>query len=136
MIAIQWPINLSKSEKTLTLKATYAPDDDAGSYYISEKITRALQYPNISLPFVQKNTLQKLSNDGLYINPTMLEIDHDDWIIRQQKILSILETDSITVSSTDLYDQANHNRTVLSSWLTSCTTKNFYTEIFDTINAD
>ena len=115
---------------------TYATEDDVGSYYISEKVTRALQYPNVSLPFLQRGTLQKLTNSGLYINPTMLSIDQMDWQERQRHILNILENDLINISDQDLYDQAQHNRSVFSSWLTRCLTQDFFSQVFDTIISD
>lgn len=115
---------------------TYATEDDVGSYYISEKVTRALQYPTVSLPFLQRGTLQKLSNSGLYINPTMLTFDQLDWRERQQQILNILENDLINISDQDLYRQAQHNRSVFSSWLTRCLTQDFFSQVFDTIVSD
>ena len=115
---------------------TYAPDDDVGSYYISEKVTRALQYPTVSLPFLQRGTLQKLSDSGFYINPSMMAIDQLSWQERQQHILDILENDLINVSDRDLYGQAQHNRSIFSSWLTRCLTQDFFSQVFDTIISD
>lgn len=115
---------------------TFAVQDNTGAYYISEKVTRALQYPNVNLLFLQKDTLHKLHQDDLYIHPDLLEIDSCNWIERQQKILQILEHDTISSTPQELYDQAAHNRTVLNSWLSQCLESSFYEEVFETILSD
>jgi hypothetical protein len=115
---------------------SYAPEDDAGAYYISEKVTRALQYPNVNLLFLQKNTLEKLRCAGFYIDPVMLEIDRHGWVERQQKILEILNNDPLDVTDQELCCQARHNRNILSTWLLQCTTKGFFDDIFEKILSD
>lgn len=115
---------------------TAAVLDDLGSYYISEKVTRALQYPTTNLFFLQRNTMQKMSESGLYIHPQMLIIDKFGWIERQQKILEILEQDSLNDAPQTVIDQARHNRTLLNSWLQQSLDLSVFQEMFETVIRD
>lgn len=115
---------------------THGPDDDQNFYFISEKVTRALQFPTQNLLFVPKGTIQKLHQSGIYIDPVLLELDHLPWIERQIKLLEILENDSYSTSVKDLNDQSRHNRDRLNMWLTQCTNLDFYDDIFDIISTD
>jgi hypothetical protein len=126
---------ISKTKYSLVLD-TYAPDDDTGCYYISEKIIRALQHSTVNLFFLQKHTLSKMSKAGLYIDPLMLEIDKMDWQSRQQQILDLLANDMINDLDHQRYEQSRHNCDILNTWLLEVTEPVFYQNIIDTIAAD
>ena len=115
---------------------TYAVQDDLGTFYISEKVTRALQYPTVNLFFLQKNTLSKLVGAGLHVDPQLLKIDSLNWIDRQQQILTMLENNVIHQTLDVCLDQANHNRDILNNWLSQCLDSSFYDEVFDFIALD
>lgn len=129
-------LSLINSTKYSLVLDTYAPDDDVGSFYISEKVTRALQSPTINLLFLQKGTICRLHESGLAVDRALLDIDDLTWIERQQKLLRILEDDGLTPTKTKVKDDANHNRHVLNDWVRQCLHRDFYTDIFDIISTD
>jgi len=112
---------------------TFAPADDIGSYYISEKVTRALQYPTSDLLFVQRGTIKRLHHSGFYVDPRMLEIDNLSWIKRQQEILNILISDAINDSDDERYHQAAHNRSIMNSWLAQTMSQEFVGSVVDAV---
>ena len=126
---------ISQTKYSLVLD-TYAPVDDVGSFYISEKVTRALQYPTCNLLFVQRDTLYRLHRAGLIIPPQMLEIDTLPWIQRQQRLLDILEHDQIDTSAQDRFQQCVHNRSIMATWLQQVMAPEFCTSIIDEIVSD
>jgi hypothetical protein len=105
----------TKSKYSLILE-TYATEDDHIGYCYTEKIHRGLQTPAINLIFAQKNALSQLSKLGFKINNQLLEIDQHPWITRQQKLLDILVNDSIDFDSITLYNNALHNRDLISDY--------------------
>jgi hypothetical protein len=126
---------ISRTKYSLVLD-TYAPDDDTGCYYISEKVIRALQHSTVNLFFLQKNTLSKMSKAGLYIDAHMLEIDKMNWQSRQQNILDLLSHNTINDNETQRYEQARHNCEILNSWLSEVTEPSFYQDIISAVSAD
>lgn len=115
---------------------TYAPEDDHRGYYISEKVTRALQYPSINLLFLQKNTIQHLVDSGFEIDQDVTGFDNLNWIQRQQAILEILKGDTIHIEYDKLYNQALHNRQIMLKWFKQCANGSVFEEIFNHISND
>ena len=121
-----------KSKYSLVLE-TYATDENSIGYCYTEKIHRALQTPTISLIFSQKNSLNKLSEIGFKINDQLLEIDQYPWVTRQQKILDILVNDSIDFDPQTLYNNALHNRDLISNYKRQILTSEFLDKILTEI---
>jgi hypothetical protein len=114
---------------------TFSVADDTASYYISEKVLRSLQFPTANLLFVQKGTMQRMSNDGLYIDPNVLAIDNYPWQDRQQMLLNILINNSLDTSPDTLYNQAMYNYNLIKSWLDEILQPTFFNEMFERITA-
>ena len=112
---------------------TFSVADDTASYYLSEKVIRSLQLPTANLLFVQKGTMQRMHNDGFYIDPTVLEIDDQPWQVRQQMLLNILVNDLLDTNPDTLYNQAMHNYNLIKSWLEEILQPTFFDEMFERI---
>jgi hypothetical protein len=92
---------------------TFAVNDDCNSWYFSEKIARILMLPTCQLMFLQKGTLKKLSDLGIEIQKSNLDIDHLPWQERQQRLLEILCHDVEEYNFVKLKKIALHNKNQL-----------------------
>ena len=122
-----------KSKYSLILE-TYAVEDDHVGYCYTEKIHRGLQTPTINLIFAQKNALTRLSALGFKIDDRVLEIDQCPWATRQQKLLDILVNDSIDFDPVILYNNALHNRDLISNYKQQMLTGEFLDRILTEIS--
>jgi hypothetical protein len=109
-------VSLTKNTKYSLVLETYATEDDHIGYCYTEKLHRALQSPTINLYFSQKNSLTELAKLGFKIDNWLLDIDQLSWVDRQQKLLNILVSDSIDFSPETLYNNAMHNRHLISNY--------------------
>lgn len=114
---------------------TFSVVDDTSSYYLSEKVIRSLQFPTANLLFIQKGTMQRMSNEGLYIDPTVMKVDNLPWQDRQQMLLDILINDSLDTNPDTLYNQAMYNYNMIKSWLEEVQQPVFFDEMLERIYA-
>ena len=109
---------------------TYAVSDDCNSWFISEKAARCLMLPTCHLMFLQKNTLQKLSELGIMIGQSNLTFDQESWQDRQQKSLQILISNQDEYNFIDLKKRALHNHHVFRTMFES-NHSGFYDNVID-----
>jgi len=108
---------------------TYAICDDYNSWFFSEKVARALMLPTCPLLFLQKGTLTKLSNLGLVIAKSNLDIDQLHWQVRQKNLLEILSNDTQEYNFTELKNTALYNHNLLKTFYQ--TVEQFYDEAIE-----
>ena len=108
---------------------TNAIDDDWNAWFFSEKVARALMMPTCQLLFLQKGTLTKLSELGLAIHKSNLDIDLFPWQVRQQKLLEILCNDVEEYNFAKLKTTALYNYNLLQSFYQEI--EQFYNEAID-----
>jgi len=118
------------SKYSLVLE-TYAVEDDTNRWCFTEKSLRSIQFPNISLLFLQKHGIAKLRALGFEFDSAIDKIDDLPWQQRQQQLLQILVEDSIDFDSKTLYNQSQHNRQLLKSWKTAYNNTNFFDNFFE-----
>lgn len=106
---------IDNSKYSLVLE-TYATSDGHLGYCYTEKIHRALQSPTINLMFSQQYSLSALADIGFRLDDWMLEIDKLPWIQRQQRLLDILVNDSVAYDAELLYNNAVHNRDLITGF--------------------
>lgn len=111
---------------------TYATEDDSDFLFSSEKMYRALMFPTCHLFFSQKGLLKQFVRLGFEISQSNLDLDDQDWITRQQKILEILINDSDEYDFNYLKSRALHNYNLLKSMYSS-NIDHFYQEIIDVV---
>lgn len=121
-----------ESKYSLTLE-TFATEDDTGYWSWTEKSLRDLQLPVLPLMFWQKRSAEILSNLGLNIPEYLWDFDNMSWLDRQQKILHILENDSIIYKYSECLDRAQHNRLQLHKWKMAYQQPGFLDNVFDSI---
>ena len=122
------------SKYSLTLE-TCAVEDDIGYWCWTEKSLRDLQLPVLTLPFWQKKSAEKLSNLGFALPEYLWDFDNDPWTERQQKLLQILENDSIIYNYSECFERAVHNRQLLSEWKNTYQKPNFLDSVYEEILA-
>lgn len=120
------------SKYSLSLE-TYANEDDSMRYIVYEKTFRVLQTPGIPLIFAQRGAVEKFRTLGFEIPNFLESIDKQDWVVRQQGLLDILENDSINEPWATRRDRAIHNRELLQSWHTKITHPNFFDDLVEQI---
>lgn len=118
------------SKYSLVLE-TYALEDDTNRWCFTEKSLRSIQFPTISLLFLQKHGIAKLRALGFEFDSAIDKIDDLPWQQRQQQLLQILVEDSIDFDSKTLYNQSQHNRQLLKSWKTAYNNANFFDNFFE-----
>lgn len=121
-----------ESKYSLTLE-TFATEDDTGCWSWTEKSLRDLQLPVLPLLFWQKGSAEILSNLGLRLPEYLWDFDNMSWPDRQQKILQILDNDSIIYNYSECLDRARHNRHQLYQWKLSFQQPGFLDSVFDSI---
>lgn len=112
---------------------TYANEDDSLRYIVYEKTFRVLQTSAIPLIFAPRGTIEKFKTLGFEIPSFLDSIDQQDWVVRQQELLNILENDSINEPWALRRDRATHNRELLQSWHTKITHPNFFDNLLEQI---
>lgn len=120
---------LSDSKYSLILE-TYATEDNHLAISLTEKTFRSCQAPSINLFFAQKKAMLHLSTLGFEIPPCVLEIDDLDWTQRQQKLLEIINKDTIVFDAELLYNSAIHNNNIISEYRQKMQDTLFLEEIF------
>jgi len=123
---------ISESKYSLVLE-TCAVEDDIGLWCWTEKSLRDLQFPVITLPFWQKRSAEKLNNLGFDLPKYLWDFDNDPWQIRQQKLLHLLENDSIIYNYSECLDRAVHNRSLLSAWKNTYQQSGFLDSVYEEI---
>jgi hypothetical protein len=123
--------SLYQDSKYNVVLETYAVEDDHVFTVFNEKAIRALQMPSIPLLFVQRNGISLLQQLGFEVGQHQLEFDHLPWQQRQQHILNILIQDSIAYDTKMLYNQAIHNRELVTFFADQCAHQDFFSEILD-----
>lgn len=119
------------SKYSLNLE-TYANQDN-DCWCFTEKTLRSLQLPTIDLMFLQTGGYKVLKNLGFEL------LDHSyidclPWQQRQQKLLEILENDSVDYDRKSLVEKALYNQQLMSKWQKEILADNFFDEYFETIN--
>jgi hypothetical protein len=110
---------------------TYALEDDTNHWCFTEKSLRSLQFPTISLLFLQKYGISKLRELGFEFDSIIDSIDALPWQQRQQQLLQFLINNSVDFDSKTLYNQSQHNRQLLKSWKTTYNNVNFFDNFFE-----
>jgi hypothetical protein len=124
---------INDSKYSLVLE-TYATSPVSDAWFVGEKAIRALCFPTVPLLFMQSKAVQKLKTLGLEI-PYHEQIDHMPWTDRQQKLLEILEQDSIDFDQKILYHICMHNRSVCATLQTHFHHPKFFDEFFTQVLA-
>jgi len=109
---------------------TYACEDDINQWCFTEKLLRAMQFPNYVLPFCQKGSIGVLKSLGLEFNLDIDFIDQLPWQQRQHHLLQILVNDSVEYNQTLLEDVSLHNRNILKSWKTEYQNSGFFDDFY------
>ena len=112
---------------------TFATLDNVGAWSVTEKLMRSLQLPNINLAFCQKHLFRELKKLGFEYDTLLDDIDHLDWVDRQNKILDILIRDEIDFDPIHKYNQCVHNQHILESWKRTYLKSDFFDQLFDEI---
>jgi len=116
------------SKYSLNLE-TYA-NAEQDCWCFTEKSLRSLQLPTIDLMFIQTNGYKILQNLGFQLLDHS-DFDHLSWQQRQEKILEILENDSVDCDDTLMIEQAYHNQDILSNWKEEVFAADFFERYFE-----
>ena len=106
---------LQDSKYSLTFDTNYG-DDDPGRWCFTEKILRAMQFPNYVLPILQKGSVGVLKSLGFEFNLELDHLDQMNWQERQTELLNILITDTVDFDHELLYNVSVHNQDLIRSW--------------------
>ena len=109
-------IPLIQDSKYSLVLETYAVDDNRNQWCVTEKLLRALQFPNYVLPFSQRGTIAILKSLGIQFNLDLDRLDQLPWQQRQQELLKFLINDQVEFDSELLYNNSLHNQQLLKSW--------------------
>lgn len=120
------------SKYSLVLE-TYAIKDDVQQWCFTEKSLRAIQFPVVSLLFVQKHGIQKLQHLGFEIGNHMNELDQKPWQERQQELLNILVNNTLDIPQQELYNQSKHNQNLLESWKIEYQQPNYFDNFYNKV---
>ena len=110
---------------------TYALEDDTNRWCFTEKSLRSIQFPTVSLLFLQKHGISKLREFGFEFDSSIDKIDSLPWQQRQQQLLQILIENCVDFDSKTLYNQSQHNRQLLKSWKNAYSNVNFFDNFFE-----
>ena len=123
---------IQDSKYSLVLE-TYANNDDKNQWCFTEKILRALQFPPFVLPFCQKGSITILKSLGLEFNLDLIQLDHLNWIDRQQRLLNFLIDDPVEFNADMLYNISLHNQQLLKSWKSKYQKPDFFDNVFNEV---
>lgn len=112
---------------------TFATHDDVGAWSVTEKLMKSLHLPNITLAFCQKHLFRELKKLGIEYDTLLDDIDHLDWVDRQNKILDILIHDKVDIDPIHKYNQCVHNQHILETWKLAYLKSDFFDQLFDEI---
>jgi len=118
------------SKYSLVLE-TYAIDDDCMRWCFTEKSLRSIQFPTVSLLFLQKHGIQKLKELGFEIGSYMDSIDDQPWQHRQRLLIEILANDCIDIDWKQLYNQSKHNQSLLEIWKSEYQKSSFFDNFYN-----
>lgn len=124
---------INDSKYSLVLE-TYATSSVSNAWFVGEKAIRALCFPTVPLLFMQTRAVHKLTTLGFEI-PYHDQIDNMIWTDRQQKLLEILEQDSIDFDQKMLYHMCMHNRSVCATLQNQFHHPKFFDEFFTQVLA-
>jgi len=123
---------IQDSKYSLVLE-TYAVEDDKNQWCFTEKLLRALQFPNLVLPFCQKGSIAILKSLGFEFNLNLEQLDQLSWQERQQHLLKFLIDDSVELSPEVVYNTSLHNQQLLKSWKIKYQKPDFFDNLFNEI---
>jgi hypothetical protein len=126
-------IPLIQDSKYSLVLETYALEN-SGCYCFTEKSLRDLQFPTVSLLFLQSGGIAKLNSLGIQTPLCLNSLDNLPWHQRQQELLKILVEDSIEFDYNLLYNQAMHNRELLQTWKCDYQKSDFFEDVFNKIS--
>jgi hypothetical protein len=126
-------ITYVNDSKYSVILETYAIQDDFYQWCLTEKTLRSLQSNTINLLFAQKHSVKKLQELGLEIDEINQQWDHDDWIVRQSKILDTLKNDAVHFDVQKQKDRCRHNRALLQSWKLDYQRSDFFDSLVEDI---
>ena len=123
---------IQDSKYSLVLE-TCAVDDDKNQWCFTEKLLRALQFPNLVLPFCQKGSIAILKSLGFEFNLNLDQLDQLSWQERQKYLLDFLINDSVEFNPEILYNTSLHNQQLLKSWKIKYQQPDFFNNLFNEI---
>jgi hypothetical protein len=125
---------LADSKYSLTFDTNYG-DDDSDRWCFTEKILRAMQFPNYVLPILQKGSVGVLKSLGFQFNLDLDHLDQMSWQERQTELLNFLIQDPVDFDYERLYNVSRHNQDLIRSWKKQYQQPDFFDDFYNAVLA-